>query len=93
MIDKSYPLAGLCYVLSEAFYHMHPNLNLRPVRARYYGMCHWWLEDQNGRVIDFTAGQYTKPFPYHKGVPGGFLTKQPSKRTQEIIRVLEANHD
>ena len=67
---------------------MHPNLPVKPVRARYYGLTHWWLETNEGRVIDFTADQYTRPFPYHKGKRGGFLTKQPSKRARAIMEVL-----
>jgi hypothetical protein len=77
MMDRKHPLAGLCYVLTEAFYHMHgKRLGLKPVRARYYGVCHWWLETRSGRVIDLTAAQFTRPYPYHKGIGGGFLTKQ-----------------
>lgn len=83
-------MRGLCYVLSEAFYHMHPQFALKPVRVRFHGVCHWWLETPEGRIIDLTAEQYRKPFPYHKGRAGGFLTKHPSKRAQAIIALLQS---
>ena len=88
MTNRKHPLAGLCYVLSEAFYHLHPEFDLKPVRARHYGVCHWWLETRSKQVIDVTAEQYTRPFHYHKGIAGGFLTKQPSKRCRAIMEIL-----
>ncbi len=61
---------------------------LKPMRLRYYGTTHWWLEAENGKVIDFTSGQYKQPFPYHRGRGGGFLTKQPSRRAKEVMSLL-----
>jgi hypothetical protein len=89
MINKKHPLAGLCYVLSEAFYHLHGrHFGLKPARLRYYGVVHWWLETPDGQIIDFTKEQYSRPFPYRRGRRGGFLTKLPCKRTKEILNLL-----
>ncbi len=66
---------------------------LFPVRHRHYGVTHWWLEDSSGQIYDFTAGQYTTPFPYHKGKRGGFLTKAPSRRTRAVIRVVRRSYN
>jgi len=88
-MNRSHPLAGLCYVLSEAFYHLYgERFRLRPMRARYYGTTHWWLETESGKVIDLTAEQYSGRFPYHKGRCGGFLTKEPSRRTKAILTLI-----
>jgi len=81
-------MRGLCYVLSEAFLHMHPQFNLKPHRLSYHGVNHWWLETSSGRVVDLTASQYKRPFPYHRGIGCGFLTKSPSKRAQAVMKVL-----
>ena len=88
MKSNSHPLAGLCYVLSEAFYHMHPQFKLKPMVARHRGQTHWWLESPDGKIIDITKEQFDRPFPYHLGHGCGFLTKQPSKRAQAIIDLL-----
>jgi len=86
---NKYPLHGLCYVLSEAFYHLHPQFDLKPMRARFHGVCHWWLvERTTGKIVDPTAEQFAQPFPYHKGIGCGFLTKKPCKRTQAILALL-----
>jgi len=91
MTNRNYPLAGLCYVLSEAFHFLYgKRFGLTPYRARHYGLTHWWLQTTAGKVIDLTAGQYTRPFPYSKGRAGGFLTKRPCRRTRAILRLLAA---
>ncbi len=89
-VDKQYPLYGLCYVLSEAFYHIAGKKHgYRPCRLRYYGATHWWLRGPGGENLDLTAGQYTKPFPYHRGRCGGWLTGEiPCKRTQAILKLV-----
>jgi len=87
-VNKQDPMYGLCYVMSEAFMHLHPQFELRPYRLRYYGVTHWWLQTPEGRVVDLTASQYTRPFPYHRGQCGGFLTKAPSKRARAIMWAL-----
>lgn len=68
--------------------HLHPQFELWPHVGRLRGQTHWWLETPEGTIIDLTADQYTKPFPYHKGKRCGFLTVKPSKRAQAIIEVL-----
>jgi hypothetical protein len=77
----------MCYVLAELLYHTHgKERGLKPKQATYRGISHWWLEDAQGNVFDLSAGQFSKPFPYHLGHGIGFLTKQPSKRCQELMR-------
>lgn len=88
-MNRSHPLAGLCYVLSEAFHFLYgKRFGLKPYRARHYGLTHWWLQAPDGRVIDLTAEQCSRPFPYSKGRAGGFLTKRPCRRTRAILRLL-----
>ena len=93
LLKKGYggehPLAGHCYVASEAFWHITEKC-LHVYRARDdFGVVHWWLENENGDIYDLTAGQYTdcgREPPYTKGRRSGFLTKEPSKRAAELIR-------
>lgn len=88
-----HPLAGHCYVASEVLYHLIGRENgLFPVRARdARGICHWWLENDEGDIFDITAEQYTDVGltpPYASGRAGGFLTKEPSKRARKLMERL-----
>ncbi len=82
-----HPLSGHCYVATEALYHLMEDKSYFPVRAKdINGVTHWWLENDKGQIIDLTREQYTDMPPYEAGKRGGFLTKNPSKRAQELIR-------
>ena len=86
-------LYGHCYVASEALYHMGAKeQGFRPCWARDdNNVVHWWLQDNRGRILDPTANQYTDQGltpPYDKGRLGGFLTRQPSKRTKALMEKL-----
>lgn len=85
--DTDFP-TGHCYVASEAIYHLlGPDSGFYPVRLRMPdGVVHWWLANSDGDVLDPTHDQFSHPVPYNQGKPGGFLTKEPSKRAQEVIR-------
>lgn len=89
------PLEGHCYVASEALYHLlgGAQAGLKAFVAGYIEngekYTHWWLTDQNGKILDVTADQYLlvgKKPPYHLGRPIGFLTKNPSKRAQIVMQ-------
>ena len=79
------PLTGHCYVASEAAYHL---LGGREAgwKPKFFSQGrHWWLENEDGRHLDITAGQFADPYPYENGKGKGFLTAQPSKRAQVVI--------
>lgn len=88
----AHPAHGHCYAASEALWHMlgGPASGLTPCRGRDGdGIVHWWLDDDAGRVLDPTAGQYLaagKAPSYAAGRRGGFLTRAPSTRAREIMR-------
>ncbi len=85
------PLTGHCYVASEAAYHLLGGKAAGWKPMFFNQGSHWWLENQDGRRVDVTAGQFPGPYPYENGSGKGFLTAQPSKRAQVVIdRVL--NH-
>jgi len=81
------PLAGHCYVAAQAAYHLlgGSSSGLTPHSAPYRGGTHWWLEDESGEIVDPTASQWKKAFPYKKGSGRGFLTKDASARAQVVI--------
>lgn len=93
--SKNY-LAGHCYAASEALYHMlgGKEAGYTPQVLNYSkfpeglkkGQTHWFLKNAEGEVLDVTAKQFKVTIPYDKDVGTGFLTKQPSRRAQEIIR-------
>lgn len=92
--------AGHCYIASEALYHMlgGKESGLKPCNGRLWdiqdmgniacatsGIQHWWLEDEDGNIIDATADQFPDGFPYESGRGRGFLTAKPSKRARILM--------
>ena len=91
------PYAGHCYVAAEAAYHL---LNqLKPEGHLYIPRCmkigddtHWFLRNQLIHcIIDPTADQFDEIPDYSQSRGCGFLTKQPSKRAQELLRRIQTN--
>lgn len=85
------PLAGHCYVASEAYYHLRGKAQgFVPQTIRHEGGPHWYLKHKTtGQVLDLTASQFSSKVPYEKGRGCGFLTRQPSKRAQAVIDAVE----
>lgn len=82
------PLAGHCYVASEAAYHLMGGRKSGwvPQNVRHEGDSHWFLRHRaTGEVLDPTAEQFRAPVPYELGVGKGFLTAAPSARAREVI--------
>ena len=82
------PLAGHCYVASEALYHLSGK-NLLPHHMTWEGASHWFLKTKTGEIVDPTASQFKHAPDYSLGRGKGFLTKQPSKRCAEVLRRVE----
>lgn len=78
---------GQCYAASEAVYHLLGGRasGYTPVRGRSGSVSHWWLRRPDGSVLDVTAAQFGRPWPYHLGTGGGFLTRQPSRRARALM--------
>lgn len=87
------PLAGHCYVASEVLYHFlgGARSGLKPQFVVHEDQPHWFLKDEDGGVIDPTAGQFDTPVPYDQAVGKGFLTRQPSKRAQTVLDRMRNN--
>lgn len=84
------PVAGHCYVASEALYHRlgGKGAGWTPQSIRHEGGPHWYLKNQDGTVLDATADQFCTPVPYEQGRGCGFLTRQPSARTQQVLDMM-----
>lgn len=86
------PLAGQCYVVSEALYHMLGGkaAGWTPIRMKHEGTTHWALyHRESGVVLDATTSQFKVPpdqHDYEKAIGCGFLTKKPSKRARALLR-------
>lgn len=84
---------GHCYVATEAAYHLFGReLGYAPERVRCYdGDTHWWLRNKyTDHIIDPTAEEIDGKFDYGCGRPGGFLTREPSRRCRILMqRVIE----
>ena len=84
------PVAGHCYVASEALYHRlgGKGAGWTPQSIRHEGGPHWYLKHQDGTILDATADQFCTPVPYEQGRGCGFLTRQPSARTQHVLDMI-----
>lgn len=81
------PVAGHCYVASEALFHRlgGKSAGWTPLTIRHEGGPHWYLKNQDGTLLDPTADQFETPVPYDQGRGCGFLTRQPSARTLSVL--------
>ena len=81
-------LRGHCYVASEAAWHMWGKENgYRPKYLKVDGETHWYLQHhETGAILDITAEQFDFELDYSAGKGCGFLTKEPCKRTKQLIR-------
>ena len=82
------PLAGHCYVASEALYHHLGGAasGWVPQFIQHEGSPHWYLKHkETGEIIDPTASQFQVPVPYESGTGKGFLTRDPSRRARVVL--------
>lgn len=85
--DNPNPVAGHCYIASEAIYHRlgGKGAGWTPQSIQHEGGPHWYLKNANGTIIDPTADQFETPVPYENGKGCGFLTRDPSRRAQVLL--------
>ena len=87
----AHPMTGHCYVAAEAVYVLLGGraAGLKPASGVHEGGTHWWLVTAAGEIIDPTADQFVTPVPYLQGRCRGFLTREPSARAREVLRLVE----
>jgi hypothetical protein len=99
-INRSNPLAGHCYVASEVAFHIlggkasgwkAMRLNHQSFPELANGETHWFIQNNNGDIIDPTAKQFSGTIPYHKATGTGFLTKEPSARANKVLKEMSLN--
>lgn len=91
---------GNCYVTCEALYHLlgGKKTGWKSMVMRHEGGTHWFLINtnvprditsyNNKYILDPTVSQFkTKP-DYDKARGCGFLTKKPSKKAKELMKIL-----
>jgi hypothetical protein len=97
--DCESDLGGACYALSEAYYHAvtddrRDRLTPQQVSVEMsvdnvsYATSHWFLEHDDGTIIDLTAEQFRihdVRIPHHQARGRGFLTSDPSSAAQAIL--------
>jgi hypothetical protein len=86
---------GFAYVAAEAYFHLAGGYDagLHPVHLKYRGKSHWWLTDEEGRVIDLTlASRERSSFPYERGVRRPFRHTRAgiSRRAQTVVERVRA---
>jgi hypothetical protein len=80
------PLAGHCYVASEAAWHLlgGPASGWTPCVVRHEGATHWFLR-RGPAILDLTRSQFRSEVPYRAARGCGFLSSHPSARARVVI--------
>jgi hypothetical protein len=93
---SDHPLAGQCYVASEALFHLTGGVEQWYVERTSVlvdgkWITHWYLRDrENLRVVDLTAEQFgDRKIPYGAGTRTGFFTQNPSESAQKVIDTIK----
>lgn len=82
-------VSGKCYIASEAAQYILGKDKWKPCVVHHEGGTHWFLRNRlTDEILDLTSSQFKSPVPYNKGRGCGFLTKNPSKKTQELLNSL-----
>lgn len=96
---------GYAVSAAEAYLHLAGgrDANVRVMRHKNgTGRSHWWLEDEDGKVLDLTLGPAdrriqrsdpSKAYPYDEGTPAMFRRgyERASRRARAIIELVEAS--
>ena len=81
---------GHCYVAAEVIWHALGGKESRyvPQVMRVEGGTHWFLKNSlSGEIVDPTWDQFFETPLYNNAHGSGFLTKAPSKRAVEMMRL------
>jgi len=84
---SSNPLAGHCYVATEALYTYlgGSESSYTPQYVKHEGTTHWFLKhDTTNEIIDLTVTQFDTRPPYHNSTGCGFQNT-PSTRCQTVL--------
>ena len=83
-------MRGNCYVTSEALFHLLGGAaaGWKPMSMRHEGDTHWFLKHADGRILDATVSQFKKVPDYNLARGKGFLTRLPSRRARDLMRVM-----
>jgi len=83
------PTTGYCYVVTEVIYHYVAPEGYRPRVMKTSGNdTHWFLERQDGKVIDLTDDQFDERLNYSAGKPQNFMTTEVSNRGAILADLL-----
>jgi hypothetical protein len=84
-------LTGHCYVASESVFHLTGGYDKWMVyRIQREGTTHWFLKNRDSKeIVDPTVSQFDSKPNYSNGVKTGFLTEEPSKRTQKVLNAVQ----
>jgi len=88
------PLAGMCYVASEAVHWLTEDRKTYAYYFRYgpgKDMTHWFLKDSDGRIFDVTASQFSRETltTCHCYATRRAFHERPSKRAQALLDRVE----
>lgn len=84
---------GFAYIAAEAYFHLAGGrgAGLRAMHLKYRDKSHWWLVDEDDRVIDLVPPG-SPAFPYERGQPRPFRYTPAglSSRARTIVERVEA---
>lgn len=83
------PLAGHCYVASEAAQYLLGRV-WKLCRLNHKGIIHWYLwHRDDGILLDLTSAQFKDVPDYRTGSVAGFLPQTPCRRTRMLLQRLK----
>lgn len=92
--NESNPMFGHCHNASGCFYKIFSSYHVHLYRTLDDNQIyHWWIQDNDGNIIDITESQYPKAKveKYHKrGMKASLLGYEYKKRVEILFnRVIE----
>jgi predicted DNA-binding protein (MmcQ/YjbR family) len=88
--NKKNPLFGHCYVASETAYHLFAKkAGYKSFHLFHELSSHWFLKNNDDKIIDLTADQFSWKPPYHLAKRKAFLTNKPSKRAKILMKRIK----
>ena len=91
------PMFGHCHTASACLQKIFTTKELKLYRAQYQQeIWHWWVVDNNGKLIDLTSKQYTdwnKEPPYENGQKASMLGFGYRTRVLELLERVKEELD
>lgn len=91
--NSTNPTFGHCHTVAGVLYKIFGSKQVKMYRGFDGEIYHWWVQDNEGNIIDLTADQYTsigKTPPYDVGEKAGMLGFDYKKRVVKLFEKVNS---